>query len=132
MYVRPSSLTEPAGRACQAPEPDVHKAGPPRFEAAPRIVHGGTSLSFERRAWQQSEHAIRRPAVRVPRLRACHPDYLTAPSTTLFLSSFSKSVTSVSVVNSSPAMLAAFCKAVRTTFNGSIMPALNMSTYLPA
>jgi len=28
-------------------------------------------------------------------------------------------------------MLAAFSKAVRTTFNGSMMPALNISTYLP-
>ena len=48
-----------------------------------------------------------------------------------FLSSLFRSVTSVSVVSISPAMLAAFCKAERTTFSGSMMPALNMSTYLP-
>ena len=35
------------------------------------------------------------------------------------------------VVSISPAMLAAFCSAVRTTFRGSMIPALNISTYLP-
>ena len=65
---------------------------------------------------------------------SCRPEarYRTLPSTCrFFLSSLFRSVTSVSVVSISPAMLAAFCRAERTTFSGSMMPALNMSTYLP-
>ena len=54
-----------------------------------------------------------------------------SPRYAVFLSSLFRSVTMVSVVSIKPAMLAAFCKAVRTTFKGSMMPALNMSTYLP-
>ena len=37
--------------------------------------------------------------------------------------------TIASVVSNKPAMLAALLNAVRTTFTGSITPALNMSTY---
>ena len=33
------------------------------------------------------------------------------------------------MVSIRPAMLAALAKAVRTTFTGSMIPALNMSTY---
>jgi hypothetical protein len=62
---------------------------------------------------------------------ACKAAYRTAPSTCRFLSSSFRSVTSVSVVSISPAMLAAFSSAQRTTLVGSMMPALNMSTYFP-
>ena len=52
----------------------------------------------------------------------------TLPSTRCFsLSSLSKFVTSASVVSINPAMLAAFFRAVLTTFTGSITPALNRS-----
>ena len=51
--------------------------------------------------------------------------YRTLPSTRRrFLSSSSKSVTRVSVVSINAAMLAALVNAVRTTFNGSIIPRL--------
>ncbi len=43
----------------------------------------------------------------------------------------SRLVTMASVVSIRPAMLAALSRAVRTTFTGSMMPALNMSTYSP-
>ena len=39
------------------------------------------------------------------------------------------SATMASVVSSMPATEAAFCKAVRTTLAGSIIPALNRSSY---
>jgi len=45
------------------------------------------------------------------------------------LSSLSMLVTIVSVVSINAAMLAALLKAVRTTLTGSMIPALNMSTY---
>src|SRR5712692_5987295 len=41
------------------------------------------------------------------------------------------SCTSASVISMSAAMLAAFCRAVRVTLVGSMMPASNMSTHLP-
>src|SRR4029077_11968457 len=59
-------------------------------------------------------------------------DHATAPATgtasSPFLGSFN-SVSKTSVVSASPIALAAFKSAVRATFVGSIMPALNMSTY---
>jgi hypothetical protein len=65
-------------------------------------------------------------------VRSALAAYRTLPSTSrFFLSSLFRSVTRVSVVSIRPEMLAAFCRAVRTTFSGSMMPALNMSTYLP-
>ena len=63
-------------------------------------------------------------------LRSATRDYFTAPWTPS-LSSFFRSVTSVSVVSIRPAILAALTSAVRTTLSGSMMPALYMSTYLP-
>jgi hypothetical protein len=47
-----------------------------------------------------------------------------------FFSRFS--TTSASVVSSSPATLAAFCSASRTTFVGSVTPAFTISVNLPA
>src|ERR1700733_12405259 len=46
-----------------------------------------------------------------------------------FFSGFS--AMTASVVRNSAAMEAAFCRAERVTFAGSMMPALNMSTYSP-
>src|SRR5215510_6524884 len=54
---------------------------------------------------------------------------LVLPSTA-FCSSL-MDVTIVLVVSMRPAMEAAFCNAQRTTFVGSTMPALNMSTHWP-
>ena len=77
----------------------------------------------------------------VPQLRVSVPPwftrrlfYTTAPATALdsspFFESFS-SVTSTSVVSAKPMALAAFSSAVRATLVGSMMPALNISTYSP-
>src|ERR1700724_3442972 len=42
------------------------------------------------------------------------------------------SAITASVVRNRPAIEAAFCSADRVTFAGSMMPALNMSTYSPS
>ena len=55
------------------------------------------------------------------------PPILDMSSSLLFFGSF-KSVTMASVVKIMAEMLAAFCKALRTTFVGSKTPALNMSS----